>query len=355
MPITAADSGKRFGKARARGRLNIIRDPACNNLRALPPYIAMTSQTLPRLRGIVPPMLTPLAAPDTLDVEGLERLVEHILGGGVHGLFLLGTTGEAPSLSYRLRRELIVRACRQVRHRVPVLVGITDTSFTESLNVARSAAEAGAEAVVLAPPYYFPSGQPELANYIRHLVVELPLPLFLYNMPAMTKTVIEPDTLRAVANLPGIVGVKDSSGDLAYYEQVLAIARQRPDWSVLIGPEALLQKSLSLGGDGGVAGGANLCPRLFVDLFNAFERGDAETGARLQAQVETLDKLYRVGRHTSSIIKGLKCALSIAGVCDDVMAEPFGRFAPPERAKVGQLLANELAALPLPSGRLQHA
>ncbi|MFH1498347.1 MAG: dihydrodipicolinate synthase family protein [Verrucomicrobiota bacterium] len=313
------------------------------------------TKTLPRLRGIVPPMLTPLSAPDTLDVGGLERLVEHILCGGVHGLFLLGTTGEAPSLSYRLRRELITRACKLAARRVPVLVGITDTSFTESVNLARHAAEAGADAVVLAPPYYFPSGQPELADYIRHIALELPLPLFLYNMPAMTKTVIEPDTLRAVAALPGIVGVKDSSGALAYYEQVLIIAKQRPDWSVLIGPEALLQKSLALGGDGGVAGGANLCPRLFVDLFNAFENGDTALGAKLQAQVETLDKLYRVGRHTSSIIKGLKCALSLTGICSDAMAEPFSRFAPAERAKVEQLLANELAALPLPSGRLQHA
>lgn len=307
----------------------------------------------PRLRGIVPPMLTPLSAPDSLDVPGLERLVEHILGGGVHGLFLLGTTGEAPSLSYRLRRELIERACRQVARRVPVLVGITDSAFSESLNIARAAADAGADAVVLAPPFYFPAGQPELLNYIRDIVRELPLPLFLYNMPAMTKIVIEPDTLRQVLDMQGIVGVKDSSGDLGYYQQLVAIAKQRPDWSVLIGPEALLQKSLALGGDGGVSGGANLCPRLFVDLFNAFESGDAALGAKLQTQVETLDQLYRVGRHTSSIIKGLKCALSITGICNDTMAEPFHSFAPPERARVEKLLSTALSELPLP-GRVPH-
>jgi 2-dehydro-3-deoxy-D-pentonate aldolase len=320
----------------------------------LTPSATMT-KTLSRIRGIVPPILTPLSAPDTLDVAGLERLVEHILGGGVHGLFVLGTTGEGPSLSYRLRGELITRACKQVARRVPVLVGITDTSFAESINLARHAAEAGADALVLAPPYYFPSGQPELVDYIRHLVGELSLPLFLYNMPAMTKTVIEPDTLRAVSDLPGIVGVKDSSGDLAYYGQVLAVAKQRPDWSVLIGPEAMLQKSLDLGGDGGVAGGANLCPRLFVDLFNAFENNDAALGAKLQVQIETLDKLYRVGRHTSSIIKGLKCALSLSGICSDVMAEPFNRFGTPERTRIEHLLANELSELPLPGTKLQPA
>lgn len=293
-------------------------------------------------------MITPLSTPDTLDVPGLERLIEHILGGGVHGLFLLGTTGEAPSLSYRLRQELIVRACRLVRGRVPVLVGITDTAFTESLNVARCAAEAGAAALVLSAPYYHPAAQPELGEYVAHLAPRLPLPVFLYNMPAMTKTVFGMDTLRQALDIPNVIGLKDSGGDLAYYREALAVARQRTDWSVLIGPEALLQKSLALGGDGGVAGGANLCPRLFVDLFDAFESGDSGLGEKLQAQVEALDQLYRIGKYASSIIKGLKCALSLRGICDDVMAEPFACFAERERARVGQLLATELAGLPLP-------
>ena len=94
------------------------------------------------LRGVVPPLVTPLLDNDTLDVEGLERLVEHILGGHVHGLFLLGTTGEAPDLSYALRHELVKRVCKQVKGRVPVLVGVTDTVFPESLRLAQTAAPA---------------------------------------------------------------------------------------------------------------------------------------------------------------------------------------------------------------------
>ncbi len=88
---------------------------------------------LRRFHGIVPPMVTPLTDRDTLDHSGLERLVEHLIRGGIHGLFVLGTTGEAPSLSYRLRRELITRVCKLVDHRIPILVGITDTSFVESV------------------------------------------------------------------------------------------------------------------------------------------------------------------------------------------------------------------------------
>ena len=129
---------------------------------------------LPKYHGIIPPMVTPLRDRDALDVAGLERLIEHILAGGVHGLFILGTTGEGPSLSYRLRKELIERTCHQVKGRVPVLVGITDTAFQESLNVARWSADAGADSLVVAPPYYLPEAQPELQEYLDHLV---PAPL----------------------------------------------------------------------------------------------------------------------------------------------------------------------------------
>ena len=121
-------------------------------------------------------MVTPLCNRDELDVAGLEKLIEHILSGGVNGLFILGTTGEGPSLSYRLRRELIEHVCKQAGKRVPVLVGITDTAFIESVNLARHAADVGADALVVAPPYYLPEAQPELQEYLDHLVAELPLP-----------------------------------------------------------------------------------------------------------------------------------------------------------------------------------
>jgi dihydrodipicolinate synthase/N-acetylneuraminate lyase len=166
------------------------------------------------LTGIVPPLITPLRARDELDTAGLEWLVEHVISGGVNGLFILGTTGEGPSLDYRLRKELIEHTCKQVKQRVPVLVGITDTAFVEAVNVARWSADAGADAVVLAPPYYLPGGQPELQEFVDHLVPELPLPLFLYNMPALTKVPFELSVVRWAMDQPRIIGLKDSSGNM---------------------------------------------------------------------------------------------------------------------------------------------
>jgi dihydrodipicolinate synthase/N-acetylneuraminate lyase len=292
-----------------------------------------------RLRGIVPPLVTPLADRDTLDVAGLERLIEHALAGGVNGLFILGTTGEAPDLSYHLRRELVDRVCRQVDRRVPVLVGITDTAFVESLNLAHYAAAAGADALVAAPPYYFPAGQPELVDFVTRLVAELPRPLILYNMPQLTKTAFAIDTLRHLTALSGVVGIKDSSGDLGYFRSVLSLARERrPDWSVFIGPEEHLAEAVSLGADGGVSGGAQIVPRLFVDVHAAAVSGDMRRLAALQADVMSLGRIYAVGRHASAVVKGTKCALSLMGLCSDVMAEPLTKFEAPERTAVRAVL-----------------
>ncbi len=302
----------------------------------------------PPTGGIIPPLITPLAGRDRLDEPGLDRLIEHVIAGGVHGLFVLGTTGEAPSLSYRLRREVVTRTCRRAAGRVPVLVGITDTSCVESLALARFAADAGASAVVLSAPYYFPAGQPELVEYLQHIVPDLPRPALLYNIPLMTKVALEPETVRRAMDLDGVVGLKDSSGDLDYFRRIREMTRRRKDWTLLVGPEALLARAMRLGGDGGVAGGANLCPRLFVDLYDAAVRGDEARVDELDEWVRRLGGLYTIGRHASAVIKGLKCALALGGVCDDFMAEPMHRFRRPEREQVRRLLDTLQPHLPLP-------
>lgn len=287
------------------------------------------------LRGIVPPMVTPLLDRDTLDIPGLERLVEHLITGGVAGLFVLGTTGEAPSLSYRLRRELVERTIKLVNGRVPVLVGITDTAFVESLALAKFSASCGAQAVVTSAPFYFAAGQPELSEYIEHLVTELPLPLFLYNMPALTKVSFELDTVKRAMDHQRIIGMKDSSGDMIYFHRLLELSKQRSDWTVLIGPEELTPEAVLLGGHGGVNGGANLHPRLYVDLYQAAAAQDLPCVRKLHAEVMALSgSIYTVGRHRSALIKGLKCALSLMGICNDAVAEPFQSFREPERERI---------------------
>jgi len=282
-------------------------------------------------------MATPLADRDALDIEGLERLVAHILSAPVSGLFLLGTTGEGPSLSYHLRRELVDRVCSQVDGRVPVLVGVTDTSFIESINVAEDAADAGADAVVLSAPYYFAPDQQNLWQYIEAINDELPLPLYLYNMPGNTKVSFAPDTVRRALQLPNIVGIKDSSGDMRYFDRLRRVVAQRSDFSLLIGPEELLGEAVLLGAHGGVSGGANLAPQLYVDLYHAAADGDIQRTKQLQSQVVDLaSSIYRVTASGASVIQGIKTALSLLGICNDLPAEPFHRLVSSERRQIEQ-------------------
>ena len=219
---------------------------------------------------------------------------------------------------------------------MPVLVGITDTAFVESINVARCAADFGASALVVAPPYYLPEAQPELQEYLDHLVAELPLPLYIYNMPALTKVHFELETVRRAMDEPRIIGLKDSSGDLDYFKAAADLIKQnRPDWPLLIGPEEKLFAALQLGGHGGVSGGANLFPKLYVKLVEAHRVGNFARAQELQTQIQRVsDSFYCIGKYSSSIIKGIKCALNCLGVCDDFMAEPFHRFRDLERKLV---------------------
>ncbi len=284
--------------------------------------------TSPRFNGIIPPLATPLKSADELDHAGLDRLVAHVLQGGVHGLFVLGTTGEGPSLGYRLRYELVERVCTLVAGRVPVLVGITDTAFAESLALGRHAADCGATALVMAPPYYLPIGQADLGDYFRRAVPQLPLPVMLYNMPACTKTAIALETAQALLQMPRIVGIKDSSGDFDYFTQLVGLRKERPDWSVLIGPERRLADAVLAGGQGGVCGGGNVLPRLYVDIYNAAMAGETESLPARHHKVDSLGRLYTFADGPAGCIRGIKTALAELGICSGVLAEPLATVDP---------------------------
>ena len=145
----------------------------------------------------------------------MKSLLNTWLSGGVHALFILGTTGEATSLSYKLRKELIKRTSELVNRRIPVLVGITDTSVNGSLEIAEYSEKMGLDGVVIAPPYYLPISQEEMREYLENLVPELPLPFLIYDMPGCTKMHMSLETIKKAKEL-GAIGIKDSSGDMSY-------------------------------------------------------------------------------------------------------------------------------------------
>lgn len=302
-----------------------------------------TEGKLRPLRGIIPPMATPLASIDALDLPGLEVLVEHILGGGAHALFLLGTTGEGPALSYRVRRELIERVCAQVGTRVPVLVGITDSAYAESLHLAEFAAKSGAAAVVAAPPFYFQISQSDILRLIESLAKESALPLYLYNQPELTKISFQPETVARAAEMPNVWGLKDSSGHMSYLKEVISlVGKAHPEFSILVGPEHLLAEALLCGAHGGVPGGANIYPTLPVRLYQAFLDGRYDEMQELQAQMVRIgDPIWNASETEPGYLRRLKCALSVLGLCSGVPTWPYQQSTQDERRQIEEHLRQQ--------------
>ena len=278
------------------------------------------------LKGIIPPIVTPLINNSKIDEVGLKRLIEHLISGGVHGIFLLGTTGEGPHLSYKLRKDFIKKACALIDNRIPVMVGITDTCIEGSLEIAEAAKNAGADAVVIAPPYYVPISQIEMVEYLENLVPQLPLPFLMYNMPSCTKIHMTVDTIKKAKEL-GAIGIKDSSGDMAYFYSLIEEFKDAPEFSIIAGSELFIPETIFNGGDGAVAGGANIFPRLFVDFYEASLEKNTEKVALLRKKIFQIENsIYNVGSYSSKYIKSIKSALSAMGICNDYVAQPFRKF-----------------------------
>ena len=286
-------------------------------------------------QGIIPPMITPLNSDLSLDVPHAEKLIEHLIEGGVHGIFILGTTGEFAGLSSDVKSDLIRLTCRQVKGRVPILVGITDCSFVESLDLAAIAKESGADALVAAAPFYMNIGQEELIFYYQKLVNEVELPLFLYDMPSHTKINIEIESVAELAKHPNIIGIKDSSGNSKNFRALCDAFRDQPDFKIFVGPEEILAETLEMGGHGGVTGGANLFPKLYVALYEAFQKKEIETVKKLQDTILFLSKnLYTNGTYRSSYLKGLKAAMAFEGLCQGNFVPPLFPYSNAEKAEL---------------------
>ena len=164
---------------------------------------------------------------------------------------------------------MIKETARLLKNRLPLLVGISDTSLVDSITLADLAADSGADAVVTAPPYYYATGQAELAEFYEQLIPQLNLPVYLYNMPTHTKVSFAPSTIRRIAENPKVIGFKDSSAGGGYFQSVMHEMRDRNDFSLFVGPEEMMAESVLMGAHGGVNGGANMFPKLYVDLYNA--------------------------------------------------------------------------------------
>lgn len=296
----------------------------------------MQKNNIHKLKGIIPPVATPLLDQYTLDKMGVVKLLKHIMDGGVHGLFVLGTTGEAVSLSYRLRYEMLEQSLQEVSGQLPVLVGVSDTSLEEAVQFSQKAEKAGANGVVVAPPYYFPCSQEALYDYVVRLSEAVNIPTYIYNIPSHSPHAFSQETVVRLLKLPQIAGYKDSTCSMMAFHQMKHKLGEDFDKTYLLGPEELLGESVLMGADGGVNGGANAFPSLYVSLYEAAVARDIEKVKALQAQVMRISHtLYQGGK---TVIQGVKFALAEMGICHGHVALPLAPLDHLEKEAMRQFL-----------------
>ena len=300
------------------------------------------------LTGVVPPVCTPLTPDREVDVPSLLALVDHLVAGGVHGLFVLGTSSEAAFLTDAQRRLVVETVTGHVRGQLPVLAGVIDMTTARVLDHVRTVTAAGADAVVVTAPFYTRTHPAEIARHYRLVAAGSPVPVLAYDLPTGVHTKLPADLVLDLAAEGVLAGLKDSSGDLAGFRTVASGARDRSDitgFSALTGSEAFVDAALAVGADGAVPGLANVDPEGYVRLDRLFRAGDLE-GAR--AEQERLCALFgmvgvgdpaRMGA-SSSALGAFKAALHLRGVIAcPATAEPQVPLSEDEVERVGIFLS----------------
>ena len=297
---------------------------------------------LEKLHGIVPPILTPVSDDETIDLASLRRLVGFVIDGGVHGIWVLGTTGEFASFDARERSEAVRVAVEAADGRVPVVANISDAATRLAIEHGRAAAGAGADAVALLPPYYYLNEQDELLEHFRRVREAVGLPLLAYNIPQNVKAKFGVETILRLGEEGTIVGLKDSQNDLDWFRQVTTGARQRGvRLRGFLGTRYLIDAGLLAGAHGAIPGIANVAPRLCVECYEAARRGDFEAADRATAKLIALARLSGVARGgspTAGNFATMKAALKRMGVLATArVSAPLRNLTDEEESKVGEL------------------
>jgi len=288
-----------------------------------------------RVAGVLAPVTTPFDV--TSGELALERAVENgrrLLADGLDGLVAAGSSGEAALLTPDEQRQLVA-ALRAVVPRDRWLVAGTGAESTRAaIALSRAAGAEGADACLVRPPSYFSAAHSfeSLGKHFRAIADASPVPVLVYNIPKYTHLSIAPDLLAGLAGHDNIVGVKDSSGDMANLGAYRAAV---PTWTVLVGSGSLLLAALELGCQGGIVGVSCFAAALAQDLVRAFRGGDRARAIALQSRLASLDKEI-VGRLGPA---GIKAAMDAVGLYGGPVRDPLAPLAAPERDRIGQLLA----------------
>lgn len=247
------------------------------------------------LRGVIPPIITPVDSNENVEEAGLKRVINHVLDGGVHGIFVLGSNGEFYALDFENQKRAVEITVSQVNGRVPVYAGASAITTKGCIKLAKMAEDAGADALTVLTPMFINPSETELYNHFLAIAESTGLPILLYNNPDKTTNNISVGLLKKLALIDNIIGVKNTSLDFAQTVQYIYETRHLANFKVLSGSDYFIYSTLAYGGAGCVAGTANVAPALVVDIYNKFEAGDHAGALEAQFRLVPLRNTYSYG------------------------------------------------------------
>jgi 4-hydroxy-tetrahydrodipicolinate synthase len=279
-----------------------------------------------QIRGIIPPVATPMKANEDLDLPRLRWFLDHLIDSGVHGIFVLGTNSEFYALDEAEKQAVIATTVEHVAGRVPVYAGTGAESTREAVRLTKMAEREQVQGVSVITPYFVMPSQQEIFDHYRRVAESTALPVVLYNNPSTCGGLkIDVETVARLAEIPNILGVKDSSGDLQNTcEYIRAVP---PRFSVMMGRDTLIFHALISGAKGAVPATGNIAPRLLVEIFETFARGDLAGSLAAQRRLNPVRLALTLGTAPG----GVKAALDVLGLS-------IG----PSRAPVSALSADKL-------------
>ena len=270
----------------------------------------MSMATTAKIQGVFTPHMVPLDEQGRILEEELRRYVDWLIDHGVHGLYPNGSTGEFVRFTAPERRRIIEIVCSQTAGRVPVLAGAAEANVRETLAACEAYAQFGATAVAIVSPFYYRLSPDSVYAYFREIALASPIDVTLYNIP-MFASPIDIPTIRRLAEFPRVVGIKDSSGDVAFMMRLISAVRPlRPDFSFLTGWEAVLVPMLLVGCDGGTHATSGVVPEITRTLYDLARGGQYEEALHWQYR---LLELFDAMLYSADFPEGFRAAVELRG------------------------------------------
>jgi 4-hydroxy-tetrahydrodipicolinate synthase len=285
-------------------------------------------------KGIIPAVITPLTKDEKFNEKGMRKFINYLIDGGVHGLFVVGTTGEFYGLSPEEKREIFNVVMDETRGRVPVYAGTNGITTKESVLLTRIAEECKVDAVSVLTPMFITPNQDELMLHYKTIASNTSLPVIMYNNPPKTGVSLTSATVAKLSEIDNIIGVKESSGDMTLAAEFIRVTRGNENFCVLMGRDTLIYGALCYGATGSIASCANVAPRLCADIYDKYVAGDLKGSLEAQYKLAPLRIAFSIGTFPAII----KESLMLLGIDTGPCMNPAGPIKPEERDKLSRVL-----------------